>query len=84
LGFIWFGLPLSRRRGLATADSQRRVTESDRDRVGDLHLWRLGPGHLGAMVSVVTPTERCEADHGVKLGCFRAFSHLTNEVRRAA
>ena len=28
--------------------------ESDGDRLADLHLWRLGPGHLGGIVSVVT------------------------------
>ena len=29
------------------ADNLRRAIESDGDRVADLHLWRLGPGHLG-------------------------------------
>ncbi len=58
----------------------------DGDRVADLHLWRLGPGHLGAAVWVVTPTltERCEADYRAKLARFRSLSHLTIEVRRAA
>jgi cation diffusion facilitator family transporter len=68
----------------AMADNLRRAIESDGDRVADLHLWRLGPGHLGAVVSVVTPTERCEADYRAKLARFRALSHLTIEVRRAA
>jgi len=68
----------------AMADNVRRAIESDGDRVADLHLWRLGPGHLGAVVSVVTPTERCEADYRAKLARFRSLSHLTIEVRRAA
>jgi Co/Zn/Cd efflux system component len=63
----------------------RRAIESDGDRVADLHLWRLGPGHLlGALVSVVTPSERCEADYRARLARFRSLSHLTIEVRRAA
>ena len=66
------------------ADNLRRAIESDGDQVADLHLWRLGPGHLGAVVSVVTPTERCEADYRAKLARFRSLSHLTIEVRRAA
>ncbi len=66
------------------ADNLRRAIESDGDRVADLHLWRLGPGHLGAVVSVVTPSERCEADYRTKLARFRSLSHLTIEVRRAA
>ena len=68
----------------AMADNLRRAIESDGDRVADLHLWRLGPGHLGALVSVVTPTGRCEADYRAKLTRFRSLSHLTIEVRRAA
>jgi cation diffusion facilitator family transporter len=68
----------------AMADNLRRAIESDGDRVADLHLWRLGPGHLGAVVSVVTPSERSEADYRAKLARFRSLSHLTIEVRRAA
>ena len=66
------------------ADNVRRAIEGDGDRLADLHLWRLGPGHLGAIVSVVTPTGRSEADYRAKLARFRSLSHLTIEVRRAA
>ena len=66
------------------ADNLRRAIEMDGDRVADLHLWRLGPGHLGAVVSVVTPSERSEADYRAKLAGFPSLSHLTIEVRRAA
>jgi cation diffusion facilitator family transporter len=68
----------------AMAENLRRAIEGDGDRVADLHLWRLGPGHLGALVSVITPTERCEADYRARLARFRSLSHLTIEVRRAA
>ncbi len=66
------------------ADNLRRAIEAEGDRLADLHLWRLGPGHLGAIVSVVTPTGRSEADYRAKLARFRSLSHLTIEVRRAA
>ncbi len=66
------------------ADNLRRAIEGEGDRLADLHLWRLGPGHLGAIVSVVTPTARSEADYRAKLARFRSLSHLTIEVRRAA
>ena len=36
------------------ADNLRQAIESDGDQLADLHLWRLGPGHLGAIVSIVT------------------------------
>ena len=66
------------------ADNLRQAIEGEGDRIADLHLWRLGPGHLGAIVSVVTPSARCEADYREKLARFRSLSHLTIEVRRTA
>ena len=36
----------------------RDAIEADGDRLTDLHLWRLGPGHLGAIVSVSTARHR--------------------------
>ncbi len=66
------------------ADGMRRAIEGEGDRIADLHLWRLGPGHLGAIVSVVTRSARSEADYRAKLARFRSLSHLTIEVRRSA
>ena len=34
------------------AERMRAMIETDGDRLTDLHLWRLGPGHLGAIISV--------------------------------
>jgi cation diffusion facilitator family transporter len=66
------------------ANNLRRAIECEGDRLADLHLWRLGPGHLGAIVSVVTPSARSEADYRARLARFRSLSHLTIEVKRAA
>jgi cation diffusion facilitator family transporter len=65
-------------------DDVRRAIESEGDKLGDLHLWRLGPGHLGAIVCVVTPNPRGESYYREKLARFEALSHLTIEVRQAA
>jgi cation diffusion facilitator family transporter len=62
-------------------EHMREAIESDGDQLADLHLWRLGPGHLGAILSVVTPTQRNEAFYRKKLQNFKALSHLTIEVR---
>jgi Co/Zn/Cd efflux system component len=35
----------------AMAERVRETIEADGDRLTDLHLWRLGPGHLGAILS---------------------------------
>lgn len=59
----------------------RDVMELNGDRLADLHLWRLGPGHLGAIVSVATDTPREDAYYRNKLRKFAALSHLTLEVR---
>jgi cation diffusion facilitator family transporter len=60
------------------------AVEEGGDQLADLHLWRLGPGHLGAIVSVVTRGDRGEAYFRAKLARFRSVSHLTIEVRQAA
>jgi cation diffusion facilitator family transporter len=66
----------------AMAQHLRATIEREGDQLADLHLWRLGPGHLGAIVSIVTATRR-EADYyRAKLAAFRALSHLTIEVVR--
>ena len=52
------------------------------DRVTDLHLWRLGPGHLGAIVSVATAQPRGPDYYRRLLQRFRTLSHLTVEVCR--
>ena len=60
----------------------RRAIERDGDRVADLHLWRLGPGHLGAILSIETESER-EADHYREAAmAVGRFSHLTIEIAR--
>ena len=65
------------------AEAVRREIEHDGDRITDLHLWRLGPGHLGAIVSVATPRARDAAFYRAKLARFPSVSHLTVEVHRA-
>ena len=38
----------------------RQAIEGEGDQLADLHLWRLGPGHLAAILSVVTAQPRDE------------------------
>jgi cation diffusion facilitator family transporter len=65
------------------AERVRATIERDGDRLEDLHLWRLGPGHLGAILSVVTTKPR-DADHYRRLlHHFRNLSHVTVEVQQA-
>jgi cation diffusion facilitator family transporter len=64
------------------AENLRRVIESEGDRVTDLHLWRLGPGHLGAIISVMTSGAREAAHYRQRLAGFADLSHITVEVQR--
>ena len=65
-------------------DDIRRAVEADGDRLSDLHVWRLGPGHLGAIVSVITQRPRDAAYYRSRLARFPALSHLTIEVEHAS
>jgi cation diffusion facilitator family transporter len=62
----------------------REAVEREGDKVADLHLWRLGPGHLGAIVSVET-AQRHDLDYyRGRLARFRGLSHVTVEISKAA
>jgi cation diffusion facilitator family transporter len=67
----------------ALAKRLSETIESDGDRLTDLHLWRLGPGHLGVVVSVVTRKPRDAAFYRTALSRFKTLSHVTVEVTRA-
>ncbi len=68
----------------ATTAAIRSTVEAAGDRLADLHLWRLGPGHFGAIVAVVTREPRDAAFYRARLAAVPALSHLTVEVERAA
>ena len=63
------------------AERVRATVESEGDRVTDLHLWRLGPGHLGAIVSIATSAQREPAHYRQRLAHFPDLSHVTVEVQ---
>jgi cation diffusion facilitator family transporter len=63
------------------AQRMRDTIETDGDRLTDLHLWRLGPGHLGAIVSVATWRPRGPEYYQSLLGRFRSLSHVTVQVQ---
>lgn len=64
------------------AERLRAAIEHDGDWLSDLHLWRLGPGHLGAILSVATTQPRDAEHYRRLLGRFRNLSHITVEVQQ--
>jgi cation diffusion facilitator family transporter len=58
----------------------RRHLEIDGDRVCDLHLWQVGPGHHSAIISIVTDQPRPPAFYKARLAGLKNLSHVTVEV----
>ena len=54
--------------------------ETKGDRVTDLHLWQVGPGHRAAVISVVSDQPLPPATYKRRLGGLRGLSHVTVEV----
>jgi len=77
------GILLDRIPDRRIAEKVRAAVENEGDRVTDLHLWRLGPGHLGAIVCVATATAREASHYRQRLACFADLSHVTVEVQHA-
>jgi cation diffusion facilitator family transporter len=66
------------------ADKVRTIIEGEGDEVTDLHLWRLGPGHLGAIISLITRQSRGPGYYRDRLAALPGLSHLTIEVQQGA
>lgn len=64
-------------------DEIREAIETDGDRITDLHVWQLGPGHHGAIVSVQSEKPRQPAFYRERLAHIHDLSHVTIEVEPA-
>ena len=62
------------------ADKLRNIIEMEGDRLHDLHLWRVGPGHMAAIISVATAEQRDAHYYRRLLARFKILSHVTVEV----
>jgi cation diffusion facilitator family transporter len=60
----------------------RERLEVGHDRIADLHVWRLGPGHQGAIVSLVSDAPEPVEHYRARLDSLPQLSHLTIEVHR--
>ncbi|MEO8668605.1 MAG: CDF family Co(II)/Ni(II) efflux transporter DmeF [Bauldia sp.] len=58
----------------------RQRLEAGGDRVADLHLWQVGPGHRAAVVSIVSDHPMPPAAYKQKLAGIAGLSHVTVEV----
>jgi Co/Zn/Cd efflux system component len=54
--------------------------EQNGDRIADLHLWRVGPGHLAAIISVISDHPQTPEHYKAQLSSLPNLSHVTVEV----
>jgi cation diffusion facilitator family transporter len=62
------------------ADNVRARLEVDGDRVADLHLWQLGPGHAALIVAIVSEHPQPPQSYKARLDGITGLSHVTIEV----
>ena len=58
-----------------------RLEQGD-DRVTDLHVWQLGPGHCAAVISLLSDAPKQPAIYKERLHDLKGLSHVTVEVER--
>ena len=56
--------------------------ETKGDRITDLHLWQVGPGHCAAVISVISDHPLPPATYKRRLGGLKRLCHVTVEVER--
>ena len=67
--------------GMASEIAHRLEAGRD-DRVSDLHVWRVGPGHCAAVVSLVSDQPEAPVSYKSRLAGIPGLSHVTVEVER--
>jgi cation diffusion facilitator family transporter len=68
----------------ALAQRIRERIETGGDRLADLHLWQVGPGHAAVIMSVVSDAPQEPSAYKQRLKDLSGLSHVTVEVNRCA
>lgn len=67
--------------GMDRASLIRERLERDGDLVSDLHVWRLGPGHLGVTATIIADNPQPPDHYKARLAGLDDLSHVTIEVQ---
>jgi cation diffusion facilitator family transporter len=62
----------------------RDALRAEGEAITDLHVWRLGPGHHGAIVAIVSDAPQPPSHYREKLSHIHDLSHVTIEVEPQA
>lgn len=66
---------------MSTVDALRRaIEEGTTDLVADLHVWRVGPGQIAALVSIVSDEPKPPEHYRGLMECRGRLAHVTIEV----
>jgi cation diffusion facilitator family transporter len=65
-------------------DQIRAAVATPTDEVVDLHVWQLGPGHHGAILSILSTDPKPVAEYRKRLSGLHELSHVTIEVQGKA
>jgi Co/Zn/Cd efflux system component len=63
-----------------SARIQGLIESDSHDRVSDLHVWRVGPRHFAAILSVTTNGKTTPMEYKAKRARLRELCHVTVEV----
>jgi cation diffusion facilitator family transporter len=64
--------------------SVHECLEQGSDRIADLHLWRVGPGHNAVVATIVSHEPQAPSLYKERLANLPGLSHVTIEVERCA
>jgi Co/Zn/Cd efflux system component len=62
----------------------RAAIESEHDEIIDLHVWQLGPGHHGAIISILSADPKPVVEYRKRLAAVHELAHVTIEVHGKA
>lgn len=66
--------------GDVLAGKIRRTVETEEERITDLHVWQVGPGHHAVIVAIKSPSPQAPAFYRHKLAAIHELSHITVEI----
>lgn len=61
-----------------------QIISKEGAQIVDLHVWQLGPGHHGAIISIITDKPQAPSYYRSKLAVIHDLSHVTVEVESRA
>ena len=68
--------------GAERYDEVREAIEDGDAAITDLHIWRLGPGHYGVVISLVAANPLRPVDYVARLAEHEEYAHVTVEIHR--